>query len=249
MKQIRIILTIFILFFLLDCSAQTKTLQSKSAATYNVQRYQKSIPINANWNKPAWRKTKPLQVNKIMGDTPTYEPSVQTKLLYDRANVYVIFLVKEKYLTAKVKEINGPVWQDAAVEFFFAPDTLHPERYFNLEINAAGVPLMHYNKVAKDSSVYIAMNDIKKITIAHSFTPDNDTEIQQETKWTLEYKLPFAMLEKYATITRPGKGVYWRANFYKIAHKSSHPHYLSWSHVPGEVDMHLPQFFAKLKFQ
>jgi hypothetical protein len=95
----------------------------------------------------------------------------------------------------------------------------------------------------------LAVDDIKKITIAHSFNPVSEREIQKEVKWIVEYKLPLAVLEKYSTITKPAPGVYWKANFYKIAHLSSHPHYLSWLHVPGEVDMHLPQFFGKLKFQ
>ena len=207
------------------------------------------MEINANWNKKEWRKAATLSVNKIMGDQPGYTPSVWAKLLYDSAHVYIIFSVKEKFLNANVKEINGPVWQDACVEFFFAPDTLFPERYFNLETNAAGVALMHFNKVAKDSMTDSAVNDIKKIIISHSFIAVGEKEIKKQVKWTLEYKLPIAILEKYATITRPAPGVYWRANFYKIAHKSSHPHYLSWSNVPGDVDMHLPQFFGKLKFQ
>ncbi len=249
MKRTYTILTGLALCILSDCSAQKKAENSKSRQSYDVQRLDKPLPLDPNGNKKAWQKAATLSVDQIMGDQPPYTPSVQAKVLYDTEHVYILFSVKEKYLNAKVKEINGPVWQDAAVEFFFAPDTLFPKRYFNLEINAAGVPLMHYNKVANDSIVDLVVEDVKKITIAHSFTPADDKEIPEEVQWTLEYKLPLSMLEKYATVTRPEPGVYWRANFYKIAHLSSHPHYLSWSHVPGEVDMHTPQFFGQLNFR
>jgi hypothetical protein len=243
------ILAGLILFFLFDCAAKKNTAKLNGGTIYCVQQLQKRMQIDANWNKKEWQKAEILSINNIMGDQPDYMPSVCAKLLYDSAHLYIIFSVKEKSLNAKVKEINGPVWQDACVEFFFAPDTLFPERYFNLEINAIGVPLMHFNKVAKDSVIDLAVEDIKKITIAHSFIYVDEKEIQSQVKWSLEYKLPLAILEKYATITKPAPGVQWKANFYKIAHLSSQPHYLSWSHVPGEVDMHLPQFFGKLGFK
>jgi len=30
-----------------------------------------------------------------------------------------------------------------------------------------------------------------------------------------KYRIPLAVLEKYAKITRPSKGIEWKANFYK----------------------------------
>jgi hypothetical protein len=114
------------------------------------------------------------------------------------------------------------------------------------------VPLMHYNAGASREITDLKPEEIKKIEIAHSYTPADDKEIPGPLTWTLEYKIPLTMLEKYSQVTHPSKGVTWRANFYKIAHKSSSAHYASWNPVdigPEDVDMHRPEYFGVLNFQ
>jgi vancomycin resistance protein YoaR len=76
-----------------------------------------------------------------------------------------------------------------------------------------------------------------------------DPEISNEVTWTLEYRIPLEVLEKYAPVTRPDKGVRWKANFYKIAENSTNPHYITWSEVENDKpNFHLPQFFGTLVF-
>jgi hypothetical protein len=170
--------------------------------------------------------------------------------MYDADNLYVIFKVTDKNIRSKIREINGPVWEDNCVELFFAPDSAEPLKYYNLEINCVGVPLMNYNAEAKTDITPLSVDDIKKIKIAHSLESDPDIELEGPLTWTLEYRLPFSVLKKYSNVTIPAKGVIWNANLYKIAHKSTNPHYMSWSRVGVEgIDMHTPQFFGKLKFQ
>lgn len=172
--------------------------------------------------------------------------------MYDDNYIYVIFRATDASVRCNTKEINGPVWEDNCAEFFFSPDTNSPLKYFNLEINCGGIPLMHYNAVAKNNIRTLEVEDIRKIEIAHSFIPENEQESMLPKTWTLEYKIPIAMLEKYSKVAHPENGVTWTANFYKIAHKSANSHYMSWSFVdiePKDVDMHLPEFFGKLNFQ
>ena len=58
------------------------------------------------------------------------------------------------------------------------------------------------------------------------------------------------ILEKYAQVTHPQPGGIWRANFYKCADKTSHPHWLTWSVVDKpRPDFHVPQFFGILEFE
>lgn len=221
----------------------------KLPSEYTVSRLTEPMKIDGNWDKAQWQNSKTIEVDKFMGKLPKSEPKVQAKMKVDNDNVYVIFKVTETNVRCKIKEINGPVWEDCCVEFFFAPDTLFPQRYFNLEINCGGVPLMHYNKTANIEITDLDITDIKKIEIAYSLTPDYDNEIAGPVTWSLEYRIPISMLEKYSKITHPAKDVSWRANFYKIAHKSSNPHYMSWSFVDvPDVDMHTPQFFGVLNF-
>ncbi len=220
------------------------------SAVYEVLKLTQSIEIDADWNKIQWQKSKAVALKNYMGSKPKFFPAVQAKMMYDDDYLYVIFHVKDCCVRCTTKEINGPVWEDACAEFFFAPDTGSPDKYFNLEINCGGTPLMHYNKIAGKDIKIIDPNDIKKIEIAHSLPQIIDPEISENTKWSIEYKIPLRMLEKYSKVSYPKQGVSWRANFYKIAENSSNPHYITWSIVENEIpDFHLPNFFGLLKFQ
>jgi putative isomerase len=224
----------------------------KITSEYSVSRLGSPMSIDANWNKPQWKNTKFITIANYMGKLPIFKPTVQAKMMYDSDNLYVIFHVTDSVIRCLTKEINGPVWEDNAVEFFFSPDAHSPLKYFNLEMNCGGVPLMHYNTVANKEITELKREEIKEIEIAHSYTPALEKERFGNLTWTLEYKIPLNLLEKYSNVTHPAKGITWRANFYKIAHKSSDPHYISWSFIdiaPDDVDMHRPEFFGILKFE
>ncbi len=221
-----------------------------NTSVYEVLRLNKSIKINADWDKPEWQKSKAILIENYMGSKPKFHPAVQAKMMYDDENLYVIFQVKDRHVRCITKDINGPVWEDSCVEFFFSPDTSFPEKYFNLEINCGGTALMHYNVIAGKDITELETNDIEKIEIAHSLPQIIDPEITEPVTWTIEYRIPLALLEKYSHVTYPKSGINWKANFYKIAENSSNPHYLTWSVVNNEIpDFHLPQFFGLLKFQ
>jgi hypothetical protein len=219
-------------------------------SVYNVFKVDGSIKIDSNWFKPQWENIRPVDITNYMGTVPGFRPAVQAKMMYNDENLYVVFRVKDRYIRCIAKDHNGPVWEDSCVEFFFSPDTNLPERYFNLEINCGGTPLMHYNLFQEKETRILAVEDIKMAEIAHSLPQLIDPEITEPVTWTIEYRIPFTLLEKYSTVTRPGPGINWRANFYKIAENNSNPHYITWSVVDNlKPDFHLPQFFGLLKFQ
>jgi hypothetical protein len=221
----------------------------KIASVYNVSRLTQPIDIDANWFKPLWQIIKPLDIVNYMGNQPGFKPAVQAKMMYDTENLYVIFLVKDCFVRCITKDFNGPVWEDSCVEFFFSPDTDFSERYFNLEVNCGGTPLMHYNTIPGKDIRLIDPADITEIEIAHSLPQVIDPEITEPVTWTVEYRIPVKMLRKYSPVTSPEPGVEWRANFYKIAENCSSPHYITWSVVSNEKpNFHLPQFFGLLKF-
>jgi hypothetical protein len=221
----------------------------KGEFIYEVFRVGQSMKIDGEWNKLQWEERKSVLIGNYMGSPPGFFPGAKAKMMYDRENLYLIFSVHDRYVRCLTGEINGPVWEDACVEFFFSPDTGFPGRYFNLEINCAGTPLMHYNRVPDRDIRALAVSDIKRIEIAHSLPGKIDPEITEPLTWTVEYRIPVEMLEKYSKITHPEPGVEWRANFYKIAENSSNPHYLTWSPVENdEPNFHLPQYFGLLKF-
>lgn len=222
----------------------------KRQYVYNVFKLNQSMKIDADWNKPQWQNIKAIDIKNNIGELPTFKPVVQAKMMYGNENIYIIFRVSDQYVRCITKDINGPVWEDSAVEFFFAPDTSFPLRYFNLEINCGGTPLMHYNLIPRKEFKKISIEDIEKIEIAHSLPKIVDPEITEPVTWTIECRIPIDILRKYSNVIQPKPGIVWKANFYKIADKTSNPHYLTWSLVDNnKPDFHLPQFFGILKFE
>jgi Carbohydrate-binding family 9 len=248
MRTIATTISIIVLF-VANYSFSNET-RMKKESVYNVTRLKQPMKIDGKWDKPQWQNIPVIDIINYMGSIPKFRPEVQAKMMFDEENIYVIFHVEDKYVRCLTKDYNGPVWEDSAVEFFFAPDSGLPNRYFNLETNCGGTPLMHYNLVPRKESKELEIGDIKKIEIAHSLPQIIDPEMSDPVTWTLEYRIPLAILEKYSGVTRPEKGVEWRANFYKIAENNSNPHYITWSVVENnKPDFHLPQFFGKLKFE
>ena len=185
-----------------------------------------------------------------MGDKPSHFPETHVKLRYDKKNIYVIFNVKDRYIKAVAKETNGKVWEDSCVEFFFSPGPDIERGYFNFEANCKGVFLFEYHTDNNKSKGFVSSDDYNKIKIAHSLSKNVEEESAHPEIWTVEYSIPISILSNYMKVEQPESGVSWRANFYKCADKSSHPHWLTWAKVDyPKPKFHLPEFFGHLNFE
>ena len=234
----------FFLLFISSCAISPKQ------NMYTVSRLSAPLEINGDWNKEHWKKVPALEVDKHMGEKPDHKPVVQAKMAYDKEAVYLIFQVTEQYVRCRTVEYQGPVSRDSCVEFFFTPGTDITEGYFNLEVNCGGTAVFKFQKVAKDGQTKIPKSEFDQIEVAHSLPPVVDPEIKDPLTWTVEYRLPIHILSKYYELVPPSPGVEWKANFYKIATESSHPHFLTWSFVDNpEPKFHMPEFFGTLKFK
>jgi hypothetical protein len=77
-----------------------------------------------------------------------------------------------------------------------------------------------------------------------------DPEIQEPVAWSVAYRIPLALLEKYCRVIAPAPQAAWRVNFYKCADNTSHPHWLTWSPVAlPEPNFHHPRSFGTLQFE
>jgi hypothetical protein len=216
---------------------------------YKVHRLTEAMNIDGNWDKPQWRNIVPLEIRNYMGEKPEFQPKTQAKLLYDDDNIYVIFRVEDQYVRAVAEEYHGPVWKDSCVEFFFTPEQDISLGYLNLEVNCGGTALLHYQKLPKQDVVEVDVADMEQIEIAHTLPKIINPEITEPVVWTLEYRLPLAIIRKYCRTTAPAPGVLWRANFYKCAEDNSHPHWLTWAVVDlPKPSFHQPEFFSTIEF-
>lgn len=241
--------TTLIMLLAVLLSFKTTTL-SERQLVYKVKKLNGLMKINADWNKLQWKQIEAIDLSNSMGEVPAFRPAVKAKMMYSNENIYVIFKVEDRFIRCVTKDVNGPVCEDSAVEFFFSPDEDAPEKYFNFETNCGGTPLMFYNIVPRKDFKILDPADINKIEIAHSLPQIINPEIVEPVTWTIEYRIPLSLLKKYANVTQPKPGNTWKANFYKCADKTSNPHYLTWAHINNDKpDFHLPQFFGDLKFE
>ena len=224
-------------------------MRSTPPQRYTVPCLSSPLIVDANWDKTTWLQVEAAPLAHFMGDRPVHLPNTQVKAAYDHDYLCVIFRVEDRYVRAVAQGHQSPVYQDSCVEFFFTPGTDLSQGYFNLEANCAGTLLFQHQTARGKDTVRIADGDMDRIEVAHSLPSLITHEIQEPTCWTLEYRLPVSILERVAPVREPGPGVVWRANFYKCADATSHPHWLTWAFVdrPGP-DFHRPEYFGELIF-
>ncbi len=217
---------------------------------YKVKRLEKPFKIDAVWEKTVWSGVQPLSVGNYMGEKPDHLPNVQAKLAYDDEAIYVIWRVEDRYIRAVAQKYQDAVYKDSCVEFFLTPGSDVSGGYFNLEMNCGGTALFHFQKQARKDAFPIPESDFRRVLVAHSLPKIIELEIEAPTVWAVEYRIPFSVLEKYSDFNRPTPGTVWRANFYKCADNSSHPHWLSWAKIDyPKPNFHLPAFFGELYFE
>lgn len=223
---------------------------AKKPLTYKVPKLTQPLKIDGVWDKAPWSGVEPLNITKHMGEKPEHRPKVQAKLAYDDAAVYVIFHVDDRYVRAVAQKYHDSVCRDSCVEFFFTPGTEVGLSYFNIEINCGGTMLFSWHPEG-EKAVPIAEGDCDKLQIGHTMPKIVEPEIAAPTAWTLEYRLPFDVVKKYCPkATKPAPGATWRANLYKCADQTSHPHWLTWSFVDyPKPKFHMPEFFGTLVFE
>lgn len=217
---------------------------------YKIHPVAQPIMINSEWDKKIWNETEAVRLTNYLDKKPAHFPDTQVKVRYDQNNIYVIFHVKDQYVRALAKENKGRVWEDSCVEFFFTPGPDIERGYFNMETNCKGIILLMHSKKDSKERESVSPEDYSKIEIVPSLKQNVEVEITEPLTWTLEYKIPFSVLEKYMQVDKPGKGIQWRANFYKCGDKTSHPHWLTWAPISQpETSFHVPQYFGWLEFQ
>ena len=217
---------------------------------YTVKKCSEPILIDADWDKPDWQGIESVEISLPHWLTqPEHFPYTEVKLQYDAENIYVIFRVQDRYVRAAATDIHGEVWKDSCVEFFFSPYSGHGDSYLNLEVNCYGVPLMQHHDGPRMGTRFLDVEQCRKIEVAASIQGPIEDETTDPLTWTLEYRLPYEILADHPEFERPAPNACWRANFYKCADDSSHPHWVTWSPIrrqqPG---FHRPEYFGTLNF-
>lgn len=202
-----------------------------------------------------WAAADELAVSHFPWADSGHRPKVRARVLWDGGWLAARFEVDDRYVRAIAQQWNDSVCADSCVEFFIAPSA-DPERdaYFNFEVNCGGTMLLYACPSRADGAagargVHVTPEDGATIRIAHTLPQIVDPEIAAPTTWAVEYHVPWALFAKYFGAAAPQAGTVWRANFYKCADKTSHPHWGSWAPVGTErPNFHQPAFYQPVRF-
>lgn len=201
------------------------------------------------FNENSWLDINPIKIENYPWDEKGYKPETEVKLLYTENEIRVKFTSTEKEVRVEQTEFNGPVWTDTCVEFFFLPDAKNDTRYFNFEINAAGVLLLQLDSKPPERQYMTYVNpdafEIKSIV-----TKDNYREFDNFKPWTIEYKIPFVFIKDFFVNFEAKSGATLKANFSKCGDETSIPHFGTWANIVNPVPaFHMPQFFQEIMFE
>ncbi|MGL4774597.1 MAG: carbohydrate-binding family 9-like protein [Clostridium sp.] len=196
-----------------------------------------------------WDSITPITINNFPWDVNGYKPSVEVKVFYTDEELKVKFVATEEKIRIAEKEFNAPVWEDSCVEFFFLPMPDSDDRYFNFEINAAGVLVLQLDNIppVRHYMNYINPNYFE---IKADVTEENQSEFDNFKPWTIEYKIPFEFIKVFFKDFEAVSGKVMKGNFTKCGDKTDKPHYGSWVNIDTEEPaFHVPRCFEELIFE
>jgi len=227
--------------------------QKEQAMSYVIRKATERPALDGDWDGPQWVNANTLEVALFHEKSSDHRPRVRARVLYDAEGVYVMFRVEDRYVLATRTQYQDPVCRDACVEFFVQPK---PDKgYFNFETSCIGTILLSYvedptrTPEGFEKSKPVAEDLANQIELFHSIPGPVIEEIEEETTWTVAYFVPFTLFEAHVGALGDVAGQEWRANFYKCADESSHPHWASWAPIAEELNFHRPDKFAPVYFE
>jgi len=215
---------------------------------YQIVRANGNVDLSSAWDDIPQAKLEHFRI-----ESSSHRPEVTFQLQYDQSGIYGLYQVKDRYVRAAITQFQGRVCTDSCVEFFVQPPD--GAGYVGLEFNCSGVMLSHHVlDPAREAGGPLADfreltdEEVKGMRVFHTLSGEITPEIAEETQWRLGFFIPFEMMTQITGAAKPEPGTKWRANLYKCADSSSHPHWASWQPVL-ELNFHCPESFGNIIFK
>ena len=206
-----------------------------------------------DWNSDTWRDIPSLTINQFHARSSDYRPHVAAKIGYTTDALCLIFRVQDRYVRSVCLNYQESVCQDSCVELFVQPKSNHG--YFNFEVNCGGTLLLYYIEDATPEAGQfkkyrkVPVEQARQIRIWTTMPKSTPIEIADPIEWRLEMLIPRTVMEPDIGPVELTPRQVWRANLYKCADSSSHPHWASWSPIGSNLSFHQPDRFGELVFE
>ncbi len=171
-----------------------------------------------------------------------YAPEVQFRIAYTQDAILLHYKVKEASVRAMAGHDNGPVWEDACVEFFSIP--AEDGIYYNIECNCAGTLLVGAG-AGREGRQHAPQEILDRVQRWSSLGREAFEERVEDGMWEVALIIPFTTFFLHQINSLEGKSI--RANFYKCGDALKTPHFLSWNPIDlPSPNFHCPQFFGTI---
>lgn len=219
---------------------------------YIIKYAMEKPPLKGDWDDACWLSAETAELKNIRPESGSYIPSVMVRLLYNEEGISGVFHVQDRYIVCKRTKYMDQVWRDSCVEYFVKPGA--GKGYFNFEFNCIGILHASYitNPIRteggfREHSLFTSQ-DCQEVKTCGSLKKSFESEIPEPVIWTLQFFIPFKIIEKHAGRIDRELLNGWMCNFNKCADDSSHPHWITWAPIK-ELNFHAPESFGKLTFK
>lgn len=184
-------------------------------------------------------------INTVNWAAYPYCPDAQFRIAHTDNAILIHYKVKEASVRAVAGKDNGPVWEDACVEFFAIP--VGDGVYYNMECNCTGRLLIGAG-AGRANRRHAPQEVLDQVQRWSTLGREDFEERVGECSWEVALVIPYSAFFLHDITSLDGKVV--RANFYKCGDKLQTPHFLSWNPIVLEKpDFHRPEFFGTLCFE
>lgn len=163
-----------------------------------------------------------------------------------------MFRVEDRYVRCVHLAYQSPVYRDSCVELFVEP--VPGRGYFNFEVSCGGGLLTSHivdpTRTGAGFARFTPLDEASggRVGVRTSLSGPIDPERVGPLAWTAALRIPFGLFQPFVGEVAPREGDMWRANLFKCADDSSHPHWASWAPIGERLDFHQPDRFGALVF-
>jgi hypothetical protein len=217
---------------------------------YTVKKW--SGPDDLALQAPEWNGLPEARLKHFHKASSVHRPRVSVRMARDTQGLRVRFDVQDQFVLSREIECNRQVCGDSCVEFFVWP--YYSTGYFNFEMNAGGTLLVYFIQNPKKMPggfakfEKISSGELALLKVGSCLPRVIERELKTPLAWSLALYIPWSFFVPYCGKLNPLKGECWRANFYKCADRSSHPHWGAWNSIGSELNFHQPERFGTLRF-
>lgn len=201
-------------------------------ACYHIHRVDDASAID-------WQKVPSAPIAHFLWEKNGFCPATFAQLVWDQDALYVRMWSHEQQPLRRFTAHQSPVCQDSCLEFFVNFTPLETSCFWNFEVNANGAMLSaygppRYDRTEVDLALWAEAMHIR-------------AEVIPQVGWGVQYRIPWALVQRSQPGFTPEAGKMAMGNFYKCGDDTPCPHYGAWNPVETAApDFHRPEFFAAL---